>query len=176
MSKLPTRPPAQVGPRASTYIDKDKLAYPIPPSPQAKERRPAPKSTKFKQPTLHPSRHAAAAGETGLPTARDARTIDFHQVKPAYPAPADRRRRIKSTQNPTPLQLPELLREIIGEIEAKDGLPSADRNNKATLLLTGPFRTAKSSAKDLTPLVLKLQYAKYHDALRAPWKNRLLRR
>jgi hypothetical protein len=64
----------------------------------------------------------------------------------------------------------------IGEIEAKDGLPSADRNNKATLLLTGPFRTAKSSAKDLTPLVLKLQYAKYHDALRAPWRNRLLRR
>ena len=63
----------------------------------------------------------------------------------------------------------------IGEIEAKDGLPSADRNNKATLLLTGPFRTAKSSAKDLTPLVLKLQYAKYHDTLRAPWKNRLLR-
>ena len=63
-----------------------------------------------------------------------------------------------------------------GEIEAKDGLPSADRNNKATLLLTGPFRTAKSSAKDLTPLVLKLQYAKYHDALRAPWRIRLLRR
>ena len=62
------------------------------------------------------------------------------------------------------------------EIEAKDGLPSADRNNKATLLLTGPFRTAKSSAKDLTPLVLKLQYAKYRDALRAPRRNRLLRR
>ena len=63
-----------------------------------------------------------------------------------------------------------------GEIEAKDGLPSADRNNKATLLLTGPFRTAKSSAKDLTPLVLKLQYAKYRGALRAPRRNRLLRR
>ena len=64
----------------------------------------------------------------------------------------------------------------LGEIEAKHGLPSADRNNKATLLLTGPFRTAKSSAKDLTPLVLKLQYAKYRDALRAPRRNRLLRR
>ena len=64
----------------------------------------------------------------------------------------------------------------VGEIEAKDGLPSADRNNKATLLLTGPFRTAKSSAKDLTPLVLKLQYAKYHSSLREPWKNRPLRR
>ena len=64
----------------------------------------------------------------------------------------------------------------IGEIEAKDGLPSADRNNKATLLLTGPFRTAKSSAKDLTPLVLKLQYAKYRSTLLVPRKNRLLRR
>ena len=64
----------------------------------------------------------------------------------------------------------------VGEIEAKDGLPSADRNNKATLLLTGPFRTAKSSAKDLTPLVLKLQYAKYHGALLVPRNNRLLRR
>lgn len=63
----------------------------------------------------------------------------------------------------------------IGEIEAKDGLPSADRNNKATLLLTGPFRTAKSSAKDLTPLVLKLQYAKYRGPLRGPRRNRLLR-
>jgi hypothetical protein len=65
---------------------------------------------------------------------------------------------------------------FVGEIEAKDGLPSADRNNKATLLLTGPFRTAKSSAKDLTPLVLKLQYAKYRDALPAPRRSRLLRR
>jgi hypothetical protein len=63
----------------------------------------------------------------------------------------------------------------IGEIEAKYGLPSADRNNKATLLLTGPFRTAKSSAKDLTPLVLKLQYAKYRGPLRGPRRNRLLR-
>ena len=53
-------------------------------------------------------------------------------------------------------------RGVHEEIEAKEGLPSADRNNKATLLLTGPFRTAKSSAKDLIPRVLKLQYAKYH--------------
>jgi hypothetical protein len=74
---------------------------------------------------------------------------------------------------PTP-SLPREVRDI-GEIEAKDGLPSADRNNKATLLLTGPFRTAKSSAKDLTPLVLKLQYAKYRGPLRGPRRNRLLR-
>ena len=64
----------------------------------------------------------------------------------------------------------------MGEIEAKDGLPSADRGNKATLLLTGPFRTAKSSAKDLTLLVLKLQYAKYHGALLVPRNICLLRR
>ena len=75
---------------------------------------------------------------------------------------------------PTP-SLPREVRDI-GEIEAKDGLPSADRNNKATLLLTGPFRTAKSSAKDLTPLVSKLQYANYHDTILEPWRNRLLRR
>lgn len=77
---------------------------------------------------------------------------------------------------PGPLRGPPWGGRRVGEIEAKDGLPSADRNNKATLLLTGPFRTAKSSAKDLTPLVLKLQYAKYRDALRAPRNNRLLRR
>jgi hypothetical protein len=82
--------------------------------------------------------------------------------------------RTEPTKNPyTP---PRSAGARIGEIEAKDGLPSADRNNKATLLLTGPFRTAKSSAKDLTPLVLKLQYAKYRDALPAPRNNRLLRR
>jgi hypothetical protein len=65
--------------------------------------------------------------------------------------------------NPPPQRIPVFAGTCTGEIEAKDGLPSADRNNKATLLLTGPFRTAKSSAKDLTPLVLKLQYAKYHN-------------
>ena len=54
---------------------------------------------------------------------------------------------------------------MLGEIEAKDGLPSANRSNKATLPLTGPFRTAKSSAKDLTPLVLKLQYAEYRGTI-----------
>ena len=61
------------------------------------------------------------------------------------------------------------------EIEAKEGLPSADRNNKATLLLTGPFRTAKSSAKDLIPQPLKLQYASRRRALRARRGVRLLR-
>jgi hypothetical protein len=38
------------------------------------------------------------------------------------------------------------------------GLRSADRNNKATLLLTRPERTAKSSAKDLSPREVKLQF------------------
>ena len=61
------------------------------------------------------------------------------------------------------------------EIEAKKGLPSADRNNKATLLLTGPFRTAKSSAKDLIPHPPKLQYASRRRALRARRVVRLLR-
>ncbi|KAG6019109.1 hypothetical protein E4U19_007600 [Claviceps sp. Clav32 group G5] len=91
----------------------------------------------------------------------------------AYPAPSARQQPTSLISPSTP---PFSWRPGRWEIEAKDGLPSADRNNKATLLLTGPFRTAKSSAKDLTPLVLKLQYAKYHDALPAPWRDRLLRR
>ncbi|RGP77827.1 hypothetical protein FLONG3_4052, partial [Fusarium longipes] len=134
--------------------------------------------------------------EAAYPTARPAETTKVggqnsnrppsrhhsHQHSPAYPMLLQ----IKTHQaaeaallvflNPTPYYPLAKQEQVVGEIEAKDGLPSADRNNKATLLLTGPFRTAKSSAKDLTPLVLKLQYAKYHDALRAPWRNRLLRR
>lgn len=55
-----------------------------------------------------------------------------------------------------------------GEIQAKQGLPSADRNDKATLLLTGPFRTARSSAKDLIPHVPKLQYANYRRTPSGP--------
>ena len=63
---------------------------------------------------------------------------------------------------------------FVWEIEAKKGWPSADRNNKATLLLTGPFHTTKSSAKDLIPRVMKLQYTEDRRTLRAHRKNRLL--
>ncbi|KAL9572127.1 hypothetical protein ACKAV7_003736 [Fusarium commune] len=45
-----------------------------------------------------------------------------------------------TSKYPQPLQVSRNPENPIGEIEAKDGLPSADRNNKATLLLTGPFR------------------------------------
>ncbi|UKZ74491.1 hypothetical protein TrVFT333_002160 [Trichoderma virens FT-333] len=37
------------------------------------------------------------------------------------------------------------------------------------------YHNSKSSAKDSTPLVLKLQYAKYRGPLRGPRRNRLLR-
>ncbi|KAM0469035.1 hypothetical protein ACHAPX_010606 [Trichoderma viride] len=96
--------------------------------------------------------------------------------RPTLHLPAEGRSRAdqpNQTHQRTPTRPPE--GGCVGEIEAKYGLPSADRNNKATLLLTGPFRTAKSSAKDLTPLVLKLQYAKYRSPLRGPRRNRLLR-
>ena len=48
---------------------------------------------------------------------------------------------------------------LYSEKSGEQGLPSADRNNKATLLRTGPFRATKSSAKDSIPRVLKLQFA-----------------
>ena len=41
----------------------------------------------------------------------------------------------------------------------RDRLRSVDRNNKATLLLTRPGRTTKSSAKDLSLRIVKLQSA-----------------
>ena len=57
----------------------------------------------------------------------------------------------------------------------EEGLPSADRNNKATLLLTGPFRATKSYAKDSSPRASKLQSANHRRALRARRDVRLLR-
>ena len=122
---------------------------------------------------------AAAAGvgrpSSSLPDAHSASAPTNSHFPFAYPIPRGRRPR-GDGRGETPYAGPIPVGRGVGEIEAKDGLPSADRNNKATLLLTGPFRTAKSSAKDLTPLVLKLQYAKYRGALRAPRRNRLLRR
>lgn len=47
----------------------------------------------------------------------------------------------------------------VGKSGRMAGLPSADRSNKATLLLTGPVRAAKSSARDLTPPAAKLRSA-----------------
>ncbi|PWN86389.1 hypothetical protein CTM99_00165, partial [Bacillus altitudinis] len=41
---------------------------------------------------------------------------------------------------------------------ARNGLASADRNNKATLLLTAPPHTTKSSAKDSSQLMVKLLF------------------
>ncbi|KAL9572125.1 hypothetical protein ACKAV7_003734 [Fusarium commune] len=158
---------------ADIKLDQDKPAYPRPHTSHIIDR-PALESilepTMSKQPTLHRPAHSRTRScqpdstDSNKPNSTKSNSTTLHR-------PSGRHIEIPTT--PTSLQKSG---EPIGEIEAKDGLPSADRNNKATLLLTGPFRTAKSSAKDLTPLVLKLQYAKYHDALRAPWKNRLLRR
>ncbi|KAL9572129.1 hypothetical protein ACKAV7_003733 [Fusarium commune] len=110
--------------------------------------------TMSKQPT-YTVQHTAAHDRASQ--TRRIRITEFHQVPTRLPCTARPETTHRNTHNPYSLQKSG---EPIGEIEAKDGLPSADRNNKATLLLTGPFRTAKSSAKDLTPLVLKLQYAK----------------
>jgi hypothetical protein len=43
--------------------------------------------------------------------------------------------------------------------QQKNGLRSAPRNNKTSRLLTRPRWTFKSSARCLTPLIVKLQYA-----------------
>jgi hypothetical protein len=48
---------------------------------------------------------------------------------------------------------------------AQDGLPSVDRNNKATLPRTGPRATTKSYAKASTPGIVKLQNASKRHGL-----------
>jgi hypothetical protein len=50
-------------------------------------------------------------------------------------------------------------RDCVSTNLGSEGLASADRNNKATLLLTAPCPTIKSYAKDLFPRMVKLQYA-----------------
>ena len=45
------------------------------------------------------------------------------------------------------------------------GLPSVDRNNKATLPLTGPGQSIQSYAKDLSPRMVKLQSAGWRPGL-----------
>jgi hypothetical protein len=49
--------------------------------------------------------------------------------------------------------------EVVSTNLGSEGLASADRNNKATLPLTAPCPTFKSSAKDLSPRKVKLRYA-----------------
>ena len=55
--------------------------------------------------------------------------------------------------------------EVVSTNLGSEGLASADRNNKATLLLTAPCPTVKSSAKDLSPRKVKLRYAGTEDPL-----------
>ena len=111
-------------------------------------------------------RHRRQARDQGQPAPDAAFLVFPKSARPTLHPLAPRQARAAPalfSGIPPPQRIPVFAGTCTGEIEAKDGLPSADRNNKATLLLTGPFRTAKSSAKDLTPLVLKLQYAKYHN-------------
>jgi hypothetical protein len=161
-----------------------------PPSPAAESTWPEPKSpslpytSSFQDMPKSLSLPYTPLGTTHTPkslslpyTSSLQEATDISPSPPTYPIPPFSRRLYAPRDGTRPLPYAGPARgPNIGEIEAKDGLPSADRNNKATLLLTGPFRTAKSSAKDLTPLVLKLQCAKYRGALPAPRRNRLLRR
>lgn len=62
-----------------------------------------------------------------------------------------------------------------GDKSAVDGLGSKDRNNKATLLFTPPRQASKSSAKDLSPREVKLQYVHDHRRLQLRWREDLLR-
>ena len=105
---------------------------------------------------------AAAPARAGDPAPRapetPARGAGLHLSSLSHAPRGPRRRRDRVSRN-------------LGE----EGLPSADRNNKATLLLTGPFRATKSSAKDSSPRASKLQSANHRRPLRGRRDVRLLR-
>src|SRR5690606_26053120 len=78
-----------------------------------------------------------------------------------------------NTQHPSPIprdtRVPPQGRRDWGTRNlGEEGLPSADRNNKATLLLTGPFRATKSYAKDSSPRASKLQFANHRRGTSSP--------
>lgn len=88
--------------------------------------------------------------------------------QPAYPAVTRERGKQKNDTARTPLRAPVADRawsvNSVGESgvshkSARAGLRSADRNNKATLPLTRPGESVQSYAKDLSPPMVKLQFA-----------------
>ena len=119
-SSLPyTRPPAQVNPQADIQLDKDELAYPILiPHRQIRMSR-------------HPSRQSSTSlpytprgtqqQKTGLPIARH--TNDFHQVKPAYPAPTARRRHIKNPKAHNPYNSLNCSEKSLGKSRRRTAYP-----------------------------------------------------
>ena len=88
--------------------------------------------------------------------------------RPAYPAVRREMGKQKNDTARTPLRAPVADRawsvNSVGESgvshkSARAGLRSADRNNKATLPLTRPGESVQSYAKDLSPPMVKLQFA-----------------
>ena len=114
---------------------------------------------------LSPSLHASSLSLVTLPSAlrppREASTTTkafprlLHTPPPCDPFPA--RRHAPRGEEACPQAFRE--RFIAEQIETANGLVSADRSNKATLPLTTPRRTIKSSANDLAPRIVKLPYA-----------------
>ena len=162
---LPPLPlPPSGGPRGAS-------APPSPPGALPRRRPPRSLSGISTRRDLPPSPHRGSCPGRVLPTSN--KEANAASPKEALARSSPRRPGEGPPRGSPPLRRPAH-GATTGEIKAEEGLPSADRNNKATLLLTGPFRTTKSSAKDSIPRVSKLQYASHRRALRARRKFRLL--
>jgi hypothetical protein len=77
------------------------------------------------------------------------------------------------TSSTSPPEDPLLADRTVGVVtnRAGAGLGSVDRNNKTTRPLTPPVQTTKSSAKDLSPHTVKLQYASWRDRFPRPLRR-----
>lgn len=133
-----------------------------PPPPLTTFEPPAP----ARAPSPHPLRDREATRHPGPPWWSFLRSLR----RPPRPA----RRGPGAIQIPSPSPSPACTLPVgrhhnrITRNLGEEGLPSADRNNKATLLLTGPFRATKSYAKDSSPRASKLQFANHHRDTSSP--------
>ena len=154
--RLPYR--RRAGPRVTT---KSRAAYPGPPAPED-------------------GRADAAARRQVDRRQVDRRQVDRRQVDHRLPYTTSRWRR-RGPRAPFAVSLFSLclcpLHQVappsrggrIGEIKANlTAYPQQIVTTRLLYCLQDRLRTAKSSANDLTPPWLKLQYANYRDALRAP--------
>jgi hypothetical protein len=95
---------------------------------------------------------------TGLLSSTTVCMLDLETPSPTTPCYPDGRAGQKATPPNDP---PKADRSSGGTNLAGAGLRSAARNNKATRLLIRPDQATKSSAKDLSPHTVKLQYASW---------------
>ena len=154
----PPRASPHNSPTAGSHPSERPSQPPVAPS-EASMAGPHNPPTRQGRSSRHRGQQARPASRTQRPHPQERRTgsASPHVLSPHPDYPANQAQR----RFGTPFNTRELARKSMGDVKStglgRDRLPSVDRNNKATLLLTGRCGTNKSYAKDLSPRMVKLQ-------------------